>query len=73
MNKLPILAFSIILLCFATVSIGFAENMSLGFSSTEMRSTPNAMDSKVVTKIDPYSPVTVIEKVSDYYNRGRNG
>jgi uncharacterized protein YgiM (DUF1202 family) len=73
MKKRPILAFLIILLCFATVSISFAENISIGFSGTEMRSKPNAMDSKVVTKIDPYSPVTVIEKVSDYYNRGRNG
>ena len=73
MKKRPILAFLIMLLCFATVSISFAENMSIGFSGTEMRSKPNAMDSKVVTKIDPYSPVTVIEKVSDYYNRGRNG
>jgi uncharacterized protein YgiM (DUF1202 family) len=51
--------------------------MSIGFSGTEMRSKPNAMDSKVVAKIVPYSPVTVIEKGSDYYKvkdyRGRSG
>lgn len=72
-KKRYILAFLFILLFFATVSVSFAENMYIGFSGTEMRSKPNAMDSKVVTKIDPYSPVTVFEKVSDYYNHERNG
>ena len=70
------------LACFATLSTSYvansyAENMSVGFSGTEMRSAPNAMASRVVAKLLPYSPLTVIEKDSDYYKvkdyRGRSG
>ena len=82
MMKHSILTFLIILTCFATLSISYvaisyAENMSVGFSGTEMRSAPNAMASKVVTKLTPYSPLSIVEKGSDYYKvkdyRGRNG
>lgn len=77
MMKHSILTFLIILTYFTIVSVSYAENMSVGFSGTEMRSAPNAMASKVVTKLTPYSPLTVIEKGSDYYKvkdyRGRSG
>ena len=80
--KHSILTFLIMLTCFTTLlisyaAISYAENMSVGFSGTEMRSAPNAMASKVVAKLVPYSPLTVIEKGSDYYKvkdyRGRSG
>ena len=77
MNKRSILAFLIMLICLATVSICFAEQVTVGFSGTEMRSKPNAMDSKVVSKLTPNSPLTVIEKSADYFKvkdyRGRSG
>ncbi len=82
MLKHSILTYLIMLTCFATLlisyaTISYAENMSVGFSGTEMRSAPNAMASKVITKLVPYSPLTVIEKGSDYYKvkdyRGRSG
>ena len=82
MMKHSILTFLIMLTCFATLlisyeTISYAENMSVGFSGTEMRAAPNAMASKVVAKLVPYSPLTIIEKVSDYYKvkdyRGRSG
>ena len=80
--KHTISTFLIILTCFATLSISYvaisyAENMSVGFSGTEMRSAPNAMASKVVTKLTPSSPLTIVEKGSDYYKvkdyNGRSG
>ena len=82
MKKHPILAFLIVLTCFVTLSTiytatSYAENMSVGFSGTEMRSAPNAMASKVITKLTPFAPLTIIEKSSDYYKvkdyRGRSG
>jgi uncharacterized protein YgiM (DUF1202 family) len=82
MKRHPALAFLIMLACYATLSTSYvansyAENMSVGFSGTEMRSAPNAMASKVVAKLLPYSPLTVVEKGSDYYKvkdyRGRSG
>ena len=77
MNNYLAVPFLIMLICFATLSYSYAENMSVGFSGTEMRSEPNAMDSKVVVKCIPYSPLTVIEKGKDYYKvkdyRGRSG
>ena len=77
MKRQSILIFSVLLICFVTLSSSYAENMSVGFSGTEMRSQPNAMDSKVVAKLTPYSPLTVIEKGNDYYKvkdyRGRSG
>lgn len=77
MMKRPILAFLITLICFTTVSTSFAERMSVGFSGTEMRSKPNAMNSKVITKVAPYTPLTVIKKNPEYYKvkdyRGRSG
>ncbi|MCK4508554.1 MAG: SH3 domain-containing protein [Desulfuromonadales bacterium] len=82
MKKHPAFAFLIMLVCFATLSTSYvansyAENLSVSFSGTEMRSAPNAMASKVVTKLRPYSPLTVVEKGSDYYKvkdyRGRSG
>jgi uncharacterized protein YgiM (DUF1202 family) len=77
MKKHPAIAFLIMLACFATFSDSYAENMSVGFSGTEMRSAPNAMASRVVAKLLLYSPLTVFEKGSDYYKvkdyRGRNG
>ena len=77
MKKHSMLVLLIMLTCLATVSISFAESMSVGFAGTEMRSRPNAMDSKVVSKLSPYSPLTVIEKGTDYYKvrdyRGRSG
>jgi N-acetylmuramoyl-L-alanine amidase len=77
MKKHSTLPFLIMLACFATLSTSYAENMSVGFSGTEMRSAPNAMYSKVVAKLLPYSPLTVVEKVADYYKvkdyRGRKG
>lgn len=72
---LKLLILLIIYLFLPTVAM--AEMMSVGFSGTEMRSAPNAMASKVITKLAPYSPLTVIEKGSDYYKvrdyRGRSG
>ena len=58
MMKHSILTFLIMLTCFATLlisyaAISYAENMSVGFSGTEMRSAPNAMASKVITKLAP--------------------
>ena len=54
-----------------------AEMMSVSFSGTEMRSAPNAMNSRVVAKLATYTPLTIIEKSSDYYKakdyRGRSG
>ena len=77
MKKNSTLAFSIILICFATVSISLAERMSVSFSGTEMRSKPNAMGSKTIAKISPHSPLTIIEKGPEYYKvkdfRGRSG
>ena len=77
MKKHLALAFLIMLTCFATISNSFAEYMSVGFSGTEMRSKPSAMDSKVVAEVPPCSPLTVIEKGPDYYRvkdyRGRSG
>ena len=52
-----------------------AEVMTVSFSGTEMRSSPNAMASKVITKLSPYSPLKVLEKGPEYYKvndyRGR--
>ena len=77
MKNQSILAFLIMLICLATVSISFAESMAVGFSGTEMRSKPNAMDSKVISKLTLYSPLKVIEKGTDYYMvkdyRGHSG
>jgi uncharacterized protein YgiM (DUF1202 family) len=51
--------------------------MTVGFSGAEMRSNPNVMDSKVVAKVALYTPLTIIEKSTDYYKvkdyRGRSG
>ena len=41
--------------------------MTVSFSGTEMRSAPNAMVSKVITKLSPYSPLKVLEKGLEYY------
>ncbi len=82
MKRHSILRLSIILAYFVTLSVGYAaisyaENMSVGFSGTEMRSAPNAMASEVIAKLNPYDPLTIIEKGSDYYRvkdyRGRSG
>ena len=77
MKTQAILAFLIMLISLATVSSSFAERVAVGFSGTEMRSKPNAMNSKVVSKLTPYSPLTVIEKGADYFKvkdyRGRSG
>jgi hypothetical protein len=39
-----------------------ADIMTVSFSGTEMRSTPNAMSSKVITKVSTYTPLEVLEK-----------
>ena len=69
--------FLIMLICFATLSYSYAENMSVGFTGTVMRSKPNAMDSEVLAKLIPYYPLTIIEKGAEYYKvkdyRGRSG
>ena len=71
------LTISITLAFFATATSSYAESMSVNFSGTEMRSDANAMDSKVVAKVPLYSPLTIIEKGTDYYKvkdyRGRSG
>ena len=71
------LTFLIMLACFATFSNIYAENLSVSFSGTEMRSKANAMDSKVVAKIPLYSPLAIIKKGTEYYKvkdyRGRSG
>jgi uncharacterized protein YgiM (DUF1202 family) len=71
--KLPVLL--IVVLMFPTLVL--AEVMTVSFSGTEMRSAANAMSSKVITKLSPHSPLTVLEKGPEYYKvsdfRGRTG
>jgi len=54
-----------------------AEIMTVSFSGTEMRSAPNAMSSKVIAKLAPYTPLQILEKGAEYFKvkdyRGRTG
>ena len=51
--------------------------MTVSFSGTEIRSAPNAMVSKVIIRLSPYSPLKVLEKGPEYYKvsdyRGSTG
>ena len=66
---------NLLFLFFPTVSL--ADIMIVSFSGTEMRSAPNAMSSKVIAKVTPYTPLEVVENVPEYYKvkdyRGRTG
>jgi hypothetical protein len=50
-------------------SMLLAEILTVSFSGTELRSAPNAMASKVITKITRYSPLSVIEKGPEGFSR----
>jgi SH3-like domain-containing protein len=58
-------------------SMVLAEVLTVSFSGTELRSAPNAMASKVISKIPIYTPLEVLEKGAEYYKvkdyRGRTG
>jgi hypothetical protein len=54
-----------VFLFFPTVSL--ADIMTVSFSGTEMRSTPNSMSSKVIAKVSTYTPLEALEKGPEYY------
>ena len=72
---LKLLVLLVVLLMFPVLAS--AEVMTVSFSGTEMRSAPNAMASKVVIRLSPYSLLKVLEKGSEYFKvndyRGRTG
>ncbi len=73
--RLKLLVLLTLLLLMPTLAI--AEIMTVSFSGTEMRSAPNAISSKVITKLTTYSPLEILEKGPEYYKvndyRGRTG
>ena len=59
-----LLSFLFVLLFFP--SLALADMMPVSFSGTGMRSAPNAMASKVIAKVSPYTPLEVLEKGPEY-------
>lgn len=44
-----------------------AEVMSVSYSGAEMRSAPSSMNSKVLSELQLYAPLEVLEKGAEYY------
>ena len=47
--------------------MALTDIMTVSFSGTEVHSPPNAMSSKVIAKVSPYTPLEVLEKGPEYY------
>ena len=63
--RLKLLILFFVLLLFPSMAL--ADIMTVSFSGTEMRSAPNAMSSKVISKAPTYTPLDVLEKGPEYY------
>ena len=69
--------FVLLVSCLLLPGLVMAEVMSVSFSGAEMRSAPSAMNSQVLSKMQLYAPLEVLEKGAEYYKvkdfRGRAG